>query len=125
MEHTLPQQELRRRLNRIIEDGKALAPFHRVREVKDLRLKDVARYIGRGEGTLRRIAQGAPMTAKDQLHLSRLFAAWDQGRLVKFVPPEGNPELRWVRGRQPTTATPASGLRIAFGQEGPKLALEK
>jgi hypothetical protein len=119
-EHTLPQQEIRRRLNQLIEDGKSIKPFERTREVKDLRLADVARYIGRGKTTLVRIAHGQDMTPQDQLHLSRLFAAWDQGRLTKFIPPEGNPELRWVRGLRPGTS-PVSGMRIEIGQDGPKL----
>ena len=118
--HTYPQQELRRRLLQLIQDGKSIEPFKRTREVKDLRLSDVARYIGRGKTTLVRIAHGQDMTPQDQLYLSRLFTAWDQGRLVKFIPPEGNAELRWVRGLRPGT-TPVSGMRIEFGQDGPKL----
>jgi hypothetical protein len=118
--NTMPRAELRRRLAACrLEPGEA--PHVKGRP-QQLRLADVARYIGRSQVHIRNLAADkAEFTDRDQLLLSRMFLAVDRGELA-LVKTTKIAELERVKPAK-TEAAPQTGMRfgIDITASGPRL----
>ena len=91
----LPWVELQRRLTNIMKELPPSWQFHSGDEActqKILRLRDIAEWTGIYRMTMYDIRSGRRsgiFTPDKQLKLSRFFALWDAGKLVKGKGPDG------------------------------------
>jgi hypothetical protein len=119
-EPTLPQQEIRRRLLALMETA-AARTTGRNRQSTDLRVTDVARYIGRDTVAVTRMARGADMPAQDQLRMSKMLIAFERGDLVKTISTNGKAVLDWKKPtQQPPVERRGHTLGIELTPTGPR-----
>jgi hypothetical protein len=117
----LPRQELRRRLLTMLDEGGA-RKGPRGRPTADLRVSDIARYIGKQTTYLWRIAHNeADFTDEDQARVSRILVAYERGALVKTISTSGKAELKWQdTPAQTLVARRDMDLRIVMTKDGPR-----
>ena len=102
---TLTFQAMHQRLKKMMHDAGKIPPAFRDRHQNELRVVDIAAYIGRSRSYVVRIVLGGTsFTAEEQHRVSRFLAEWDAGNFVKDGMP---PRLRRIRGHDEDAEIPA------------------
>lgn len=102
---TLTFQAMQQRLKKMMNDAGKIPPAFRDRHQNELRVTDIAAYIGRSRSHVVRVVLGErQFTAEEQHRVSRFLAEWDQGNFVKDGMP---PKVRRVKGAEEDAELPA------------------